>query len=567
MKNNWKNVCSRSMVLTTCLLSLVLNYPLVVHAAAGITPNYLSHYGCKTVASANLSEAHEKQWRVDTIQIRPQVIETRSGGTILLWEELETSNENEGLPRIYLQALDKRGNRLWGDDGISPSNTIQMFGGGVFTSDDADGAYVVWQEYGFSEGCENEQDIKTGIRLQHINNTGKRLLGNKGMLLTDVNHGGQKFDLVPDGSGGVLVSYLDAASLEIVIQRINSKGRAIWKNGSTSIQSPMKVWNPFYKAVEDLKVSPILSYKMVPDGHGGAFVVWIDGGSFFESATAQHISAEGKLSWNTPVYLGPGQPHSPGKYLIRNDELIYVRDTYHHEKHNKKQYSYRYVTVTRIKRSSMETSYYANNTRHRIAEQGVSEDDYHRYSEQRLLDAQLAQNGDVVFLWYERPDDDLSRHSLFVQRVSADGKKLWKKNPLTAHLYSIRSGKLLNSGDDNFTVVWDEHVAQSNDSRVVAHKIFTRRISADGTLLEKQPVIVLHGKELDVDQSFDVAHSSTGGFHITWPDGRRSFSDPDNQDPERRLSLYTIYMQQVDGDLKPRWYENGVPVSISTSPR
>jgi hypothetical protein len=567
MKNNWKNVCLRSMVLTTCLLCLVLNDPLVVQAAAGIAPNYISHYGCKTVATANLSEEHEKQWRSGTIQTHPKVIATRSGGTIVMWEEQESSNENEGLPRIYLQALDKHGARLWGDDGISSSNTIQKFGGGVLTGDDADGAYVVWQEYGLPEGCANEPSIKSGIRLQHINNKGKRLLGNKGMLLTDINHKEQRIDLVSDGSGGVLVSYLDASSLEIVIQRINSKGRALWEKGRTSIRSPQKVWNPFYKAAEDIKINTIKNYKMVPDGHGGVFVVWMDSGSGIESATAQHISAEGKPSWNTPVYLGPGQPHNPGKLLVRNEELIYVRDTYHYQKHNKKQYAYRYVTITRIKRSSKEISFYANNTRHRITEQGLSEDDYHRYSEQRLLDAQLAQNGDVIFLSYERPDDDLSRYSLYAQRVSADGKKQWKKNPLKAHLYSIRGGRLLNSGDDNFTVVWDEHVATSNDSGVIAHKIFTRRISADGTLLEKQPVILLRSEEVDVDQSFDVAHSSTGGFHITWPDGRRSFTDPDNQDPNRRLSLYTIYMQQVGGDLKPRWYENGVPVSISTSPK
>jgi len=109
--------------------------------------------------------------------------------------------------------------------------------------------------------------------------------------------------MAADDSGNVIVAWVDYAyannaTSDIYAQRLNSAGDAMWGEDGISIC----VAPGFQEPVE-----------VVADGHGGAFVVWVDSRAT-RSVYAQHIDSTGAALW---VHDGiPIAPDAPPAALV-----------------------------------------------------------------------------------------------------------------------------------------------------------------------------------------------------------------------------------------------------------
>lgn len=149
-------------------------------------------------------------------------------------------------------------------------------------SDGMNGAIIAWVDYRFGE---------YDIYVQRINNMGQIIWTNGGVSV------GAFIDTIPgdplppqitsDGENGVIVSWHDKRNLndyDIFAQRINSNGIIEWTQGGIVVCN-----------VENNQVGT----KIVSDGHGGAFVSWIDGRSGVNwDVYAQRINNQGQLQWS-----------------------------------------------------------------------------------------------------------------------------------------------------------------------------------------------------------------------------------------------------------------------------
>ena len=112
----------------------------------------------------------------------------------------------------------------------------------------------------------------------------------------------------------------------------------------------------------------------------------------------------------------------------------------------------------------------------------------------------LSNNGDVVIFWSEKTEDDFKqRYKLYVERINADNKRVWKNSPLQSYSYSTQNARLLSLGEKGYAVVWDDTLIPSKSdesSSFVRKRIYLQGISEDGKLLKSKPVKILDSKGL-----------------------------------------------------------------------
>jgi hypothetical protein len=122
--------------------------------------------------------------------------------------------------------------------------------------------------------------------------------------------------IVPDGLGGVFISWEDDISGSVRIQRLDSTGRGVWQSGGIQVAN-----SPFYQA----------SPRAVSDGSGGVIVAWIDGRDGFCSVGfkgscdifAQRLDATGQYLWTAvgvPVAQVSNTPLAPEGFAMISDQ-------------------------------------------------------------------------------------------------------------------------------------------------------------------------------------------------------------------------------------------------------
>ena len=90
--------------------------------------------------------------------------------------------------------------------------------------------------------------------------------------------------IVSDGAGGAIVAWRSLLNSEsnIYAQRIDANGHTLWGSGAVPICMALHDQTPF---------------AMMPDGGGGAIVVWEDYRYGNEDIYAQRVSASGAVQW------------------------------------------------------------------------------------------------------------------------------------------------------------------------------------------------------------------------------------------------------------------------------
>ncbi|MGH7742482.1 MAG: hypothetical protein ACRENS_10725, partial [Candidatus Eiseniibacteriota bacterium] len=146
-------------------------------------------------------------------------------------------------------------------------------------SDGAGGAIFTWQDI-------RTDNITADIYAQRVNAGGATVWTGDGVLVSGAVQDQVNPAIIPDGSGGAIICWVDFREgfiTQIYGQRINSAGVAQWTGNGVAISTGTLG-----------KVNPALA----SDGAGGAFVVWQQATS--PSPTydvyAQHVTSTGAIA-------------------------------------------------------------------------------------------------------------------------------------------------------------------------------------------------------------------------------------------------------------------------------
>jgi len=264
------------------------------------------------------------------------------------------------------------------------------------------GAFVFWNETPYNYG--------TGLYANHVDVGGNYLWGVEGkqIAMGDVSPP----EAINDGAGGTIVTWGDKNGL--YVQRLNSSGTPVW------------TWEEAYPELGLL--------GMTGDGSGGVILLRQDRN---EQVYVQRISAEGVNLW------GEG-----GTNIGRI------------------QYAYMGMPI-------------------------VSDG-----------------SGGAVVIW-----EDPRREGVYAQRVSQDGELLWAIDgvPVTSRTGETERPQLINDGTSNFIIAWTEHSFDEGFRETV----YIQKLSADGNRLWGEQGIMIHDiTEMQSDPHLTA--DGSGGCIVVW---------------------------------------------------
>jgi hypothetical protein len=198
-----------------------------------------------------------------------QVIADGLRGAIVSW----TDGRN-GLPDIYAQRLNADGDTLWTFDGLEVcTDTLDQFDS-YLASDGSGGAIISWVD---------GRDFHHDVYVQRIGAGGDAIWTEDGIAVTDTNVSQDEQRVVPDGSGGAIVTWMDQRSSSFAIygRRISGGLRSWASNGVPICTISFDADAP----------------RSVTDGAGGVIVAWYDSRIGDTNIYAQRVSGGGLVQW------------------------------------------------------------------------------------------------------------------------------------------------------------------------------------------------------------------------------------------------------------------------------
>jgi hypothetical protein len=219
-------------------------------------------------------------WTVDGValctapndQYNAAIVSDGFGGAIVTWQDQRTGSYFD----IYAQRIDASGVTLWAADGVPLCTAGLDQGTPIIASDGSGGAIIAWVD---------DRSGNYDIYARRVDATGVPQWTADGVALCTVTNDQATPRLVPDGSGGAIVTWRDGRNdqlLDIYAQRIDASGIPQWTADGVAL----------CVALGDQRYPAIVS-----DGSGGAIVAWEDdrNGSF--DIYAQRVTATGVPQW------------------------------------------------------------------------------------------------------------------------------------------------------------------------------------------------------------------------------------------------------------------------------
>ncbi len=197
-----------------------------------------------------------------------------TGGAIVAWED-----HRSGFRDIYIQRVDGTGAPRWTADGLALCTATGEQYSPKIVADGSGGAFVTWVDW---------RGAAQDIYAQRVDSSGTPLWTANGVpLCSAVNHQNNQ-NIIPDGSGGAIVTWEDNRAGNSTIfynprvyaQRVNGSGVPQWTaNGVAVANFPSGETRPV----------------LVSNGAGGAIIAWKDYRNGEYDIFAQRILANGAV--------------------------------------------------------------------------------------------------------------------------------------------------------------------------------------------------------------------------------------------------------------------------------
>jgi len=206
-------------------------------------------------------------------QSRPRLVSDGSGGAIITWEDYRNASDLD----IYAQRVNSNGVAQWTIDGVPVCTTAAWQGCPRLVSDEGGGAIIAWMD-SCSGGDYN-------IYAQSIDRHGVVQWASEGAPICTTSGKQWIPKLVPDGSGGAVISWPDgrygADDYDVYAQRVDGDGNALWMTNGRPVSEPYQ--NQQYP-------------QLTADGLGGAIVAWEDERDGSDADIfAQRVNRDGTL--------------------------------------------------------------------------------------------------------------------------------------------------------------------------------------------------------------------------------------------------------------------------------
>jgi hypothetical protein len=315
--------------------------------------------------------------------------------------------------------------------------------------------------------------------------------------------------IIPDGEGGAIIAYVDNPdeySSDIMAQRVDARGNILWSTGGVAVCS-----------APDYQFSP----RIIPDGAGGAIIIWSDYRGADSDVYAQRIDSDGNPLWTSDgaVICDTTGTQSPsgicsdgegGAIICWSDRRDGNNDLY----------------AQKIDSGGV-VQWAAN---------GVAICD--NLFDQGGLIASDGRGG-AFFVW---SDDRNGDDDIFLRAIDADGV-LDTEEEICVTTGTQSKPDIIPDGEFGAFIAWQD--SRSGESHIYAQRVDMFSSGMWGSL--GVAVCTIAGGQ----QYPKIAPAAYGGLYVTWADSRNSgttYSD--------------IYFQKLSAYGNLEWTVNGVQVCI-----
>jgi hypothetical protein len=210
-----------------------------------------------------------------------------TGGAIVAW-----SYRRGKYFEVYIQRLSQAGVPLWSAPGIDICTAQGDKESPRLVSDHAGNFIVVWRDGRGTDG---------DIYAQKVTEAGDLMWGGTGLPVCTEPGDQEPLGMVTDGSGGVIVAWLDSrgTDIDVYAQRIDGAGTQLWAPSG----------QPVCAEPGDQERA-----KAVSDGAGGLIVAWQDSRGPDIDIYAQRIDGAGTQLWagsSVAASVSPGDQTDP----------------------------------------------------------------------------------------------------------------------------------------------------------------------------------------------------------------------------------------------------------------
>ncbi len=485
-------------------------------------------------------------------QAHPQII-SLSDGVIITWHDSRSKGND-----IYAQKIDFNGKLMWPKDGAEICTIAYPQENPNLAPDGAGGAIIVWTDH---RGEENN------IFAQRILSNGKLSWQKDGRPINKSNreqHNPQIIKLIGE-DWFVVWEEKKNQDWDIFGQRINSSGTALLPNSLQLASSK----------------GDQVSATMATSLDNNIIVVWQDNRFGNNDIYTQKFSTQGKSLWNK---AGIVICSTPGSVVQQNMEIILTERE-------------EIILVFEDARSGFFNIYAQKiDTKGKLA-WGLHGLAIAKVSENQTNPLLVTDNkGGAIIAWEDHRIPD--KPKIRIQRLNYLGEKVWESSVPVAKIESKQlNPTMVSDGAGGAIISW-----QDDRDVLSLQDIYIQRLSAKGKRLWGENgsiAISANGHQIDAD----MITNGSGGAFLAWTDFRRGDRNPDiyaqqinNQgkpvweqsgalvcgapDVQRKPKLvsdgeggivvawtdkgggsYDIYGQQLDKNGKALWMTDGIPIN------
>ena len=207
-------------------------------------------------------------------QANARLIPDGMGGAFVCWDD-----KRGGLTEdLYVQHLNADGGAYWQSQGVPFCTAANSQYWPRIVRDGTGGIIVVWQDL--------RAGTHTNLYARRIDESGTPVWAANGVAICTSADEQQYTRIISDGAGGAIITWQDCRTgidNDIYAQRISASGSVRWTSGGTQICQ--------------VSYSEQEKPGMVPDGLGGAIIIWQDMRNGIYDIYAQRIDASGAVLW------------------------------------------------------------------------------------------------------------------------------------------------------------------------------------------------------------------------------------------------------------------------------
>lgn len=336
--------------------------------------------------------------------------------------------------------------------------------------------------------------------------------------------------IVTDGAGGAIIAWDDRrdGSADVYAQRVDVDGVVQWQSDGVLVgdTADMRGWESEVVAV--------------PDGSGGAFIVWTDNGGTDKDIKAQRIDMKGDILWpdgspsaggisvcsavGDQLEIAATSDDNGGVYIVWTDERVPTGKT---------------LYAQRMLANGTKQSHWTADGNPVVAHGGTRNE-----SEPTIV-------GDgydgALIAWKDGRNNPVSNFDIYAQRMTPNGARLWTDagQAVTEADLAQQIPVIVGTPNGGAIVAWRDH----RDIGSTGTDIYAQRMkNDDGTAMWEEDGSIVCNAERDQD-FLDIASDGGAGAVIVWEDRRTDVT-----------TLTDIFVQRISENGNAVWDAGGIAV-------